>query len=117
MTNKTNNTIDISSKQIILNLFLIKKKNWIDVAEIFSLQDYINSKNDPQINMDISFEDIKRTVQYHEEFFVMMGYRILLRKGKTDYIKNYYKLPKKISKLIEDYINKPPLFNELIEDV
>jgi len=99
--------VNISSKQAIMNLFLMKKCNCIDITEIFLLQDYINKKNNGNIHMDISFDDIKRTVQYYDELFVMAGYRILLREGKNECIENNIKLPKKISNLIEDYVKNP----------
>jgi hypothetical protein len=105
-----NGQVNISSKQVIMYLFLNKKSNCIDITEIFLLQDFINRKNDENIHMDISFEDIKRTVQYNDELFVMAGYRILLREGKENCIDNHDKLPRKVSKYIEDYIKEPSLF-------
>ena len=111
--------INISSKQVIIVLFLKRKRNWIDITEIFMLQNFINSKNDKNIHMDISFEDIKRTVQYNDELFVMTGYRILLREGKKKYIENHDKLPKKVSefvsKFVKDYIKEPSLFQ--VQDI
>ena len=97
---------NISSKQVIINLLRKKRSNWIDVKEIFFLQDYINRINDGSILINIKFDDIRRTVQYYEELFIMSGYRITLKKGDVKAIENICKLPRKISVYFYGYIKE-----------
>jgi len=105
--------INISSKQAIISLFLNMEKDCINIADIFLLQNYINRKKDKKIHMNINYEDIKRTVKYNEELFFLTEYRILLREDQTDPLKNMSKIPKKISKIVKEYVEKtknPMLF-------
>ncbi|WP_461257070.1 hypothetical protein [Treponema sp. R80B11-R83G3] len=114
--------INISSKQAIISLFLNMKKDCINIAEVFLLQNYINGKNDKTIHMNIRYEDIKRTVKYNEELFFMTEYRILLREEQFNPKQSENKIPVKIKKIVKEYVkrNKAPLLpfqNNFIDDV
>jgi hypothetical protein len=114
--------ININSKQAIISLFLITKKDCINISEVFLLQNYINGKNDRTIHMNIRYEDIKRTIKYNEELFFLTGYRILLKKGQIEPIKNKDKVLMKINKIVKEYVKnyKAPLLpfqNNFIDNV
>jgi len=105
--------ININSKQAIISLFLNMEKDCINIADIFLLQNYINMKKDKKIHMNIKYEDIKRTVKYNEELFLLSEYRILLKEAQTDPKKNLMRIPKKFSKIVKEYVEKtknPMLF-------
>jgi phosphoenolpyruvate synthase/pyruvate phosphate dikinase len=98
--------ININSKQAIISLFLETKNNYLNIAELFMLQNYINKENNKTIHMNIRYEDIKQTVRYNEELFFMAEYCILLKKEQTELEKDKDKIPDDFSNLVKDYVDK-----------